>query len=476
MKLIKNIIIVLFLITGIEDSFCQLANHNTYLLANLNQHQGVTPYSAVWGYSAPNDREYALLGCYSGTSIVDITDTTNIHEVSYIPGPVFTAGDTYTWREMKTFSHYAYIVTDVTNNAQGVQIVDLQYLPDSTHTIGFYSYTGFTRAHTIQQSGPYLYINGGNVTNLQTNAGGTAVLDLTVNPELPVKRGTWGTQYIHDCRVVNDTIWACNIYNSPYGNASIYVINAINKDNLQTINSWVNNPNPFPHNCALTTDHHHILTTDETTNPPGKLKVWNIQDLNNVVQEAIWQPTGITTCIAHNVEVYGNYAVIAHYEAGIRVLDITNPTTPVEVAWYDTYPGANNPVENGCWGVYKFPSGKIAASDMVTGLYVIKTTLNLTGVNNNNNSIPDDYSLSQNFPNPFNPSTTIRYSIPKNIYATIKVFDVLGKQVALLEDGFKTAGSYSVTYDASHLASGMYFYSLTTADGFSITKKMILVK
>lgn len=458
------------------DTSAQLANQNTYLLANLNQHSGPTPYSACWGYVAPNGREYALMGCYNGTTIVDITDTTNIHEVAFVNGPAFTAGNTYTWREMKTFSHYAYIVTDVTNNAQGVQIVDLQYLPDSAHFVKYFNFSGYTKTHSIQQSGPYLYLNGGNATVGQTNSGGVHILDLSSDPENPVLRGQWGQHYVHDCRVINDTIWACDVYPpGGGGTGSVYVINAINKDNLTNINSWINLPNPMPHNVALSTDHKHIFTTDETTSPSGKLKVWNIQDLNNVILEAMWQPTGITTCVVHNVEIYGNYAVIAHYEAGIRVVDISNPVAPVEVAWYDTFPSANNSAENGCWGVYKFPSGKIMASDMVTGLYVIKTTLNLTGVNNNNGSIPLNFSLKQNYPNPFNPSTTIAYELPKNSNVTLKVYDALGKQVGLLADNYEDAGSHVINYDASRLATGIYFYRLA-AGGFTDTKKMILVK
>ena len=113
---------------------------------------------------------------------------------------------------------------------------------------------------------------------------------------------------------------------------------------------------------------------------------------------------------------------------------------------------------------------------MKTGLYVIKTTPNVPlGINSSNNSAPAEFSLEQNYPNPFNPSTTIHYSVPKNSFVTLKVYDALGRQVALLADDYKTAGSYSVTYDASHLASGIYYYTLSSND-ILLTKKMILVK
>lgn len=124
---------------------------------------------------------------------------------------------------------------------------------------------------------------------------------------------------------MNDTIYACNIYDPP---GTISVINAANKDNLVNIASWVNNPNPFPHNCAIPNDRRFIYTTDETSSPNGKLKVWNKSNLNNVTLVTTWQPTNITTAIVHNVEIYNNLAVIAHYTAGIRILDISNPRLP----------------------------------------------------------------------------------------------------------------------------------------------------
>jgi choice-of-anchor B domain-containing protein len=455
---------VLFLLFTGYVCFAQLANQNTYLLSQKDEHG--SGYSACWGYRAPDNREYAILGCNSGTAFIDITDTTNIHEVDFITG--ITSG----WREMKVFSHYAYVVSEGTNSR--LQIMDLQYLPDSVSLVNTYSYTNYTKTHTISQSGPYLYLNGGNVTFGGSNQGGLTVLDIT-NPVNPVKRGSWSQQYVHDARIIDDTIYACNIYNSPQGTASIYVINAGNKDNLTNVTSWVNGQNPFPHNCALTTDKRYIYTTDETSSPNGKLKIWDRQNLNNVIFVTSWQPTGITTAIVHNVEIYNNIAVIAHYTAGMRILDISNPVSPQEIAWYDTYPSSNSANFSGCWGIFMFPSGKIIGSDISGGLFVIKSTLNLVGLGNHNSSLPGEFKLKQNYPNPFNPSTTIEYSIPEPSHVSIKVFDVLGKAVALVTDEFRQAGNYRVNYDAGALSSGVYFYTLS-AGGFKQTKRMTLVK
>ena len=332
----------------------QLPNQNTYLLRNLDTYSS---YSAIWGYVAPNGREYAILGTNTGTSFVDITDSANIQQVDFV------SGVTSSWREMKTYSHYAYVVSEGTNS--GLQIMDLQYLPDSVKLVTTWFTTGYTKTHSISQSGKYLYLNGGNASS----NGGVAVIDLT-NPEVPVKLGQWTTEYVHDCRVLNDTIWAANVYS---GRMSI--INATNKSSLQFVRNWQAYQSQVisTHNAAITDDRSHIFTTNEIQSPAGKLYSYNISDLGNITRVAEWQPTSITNSIVHNVEIYGKYAVVAHYTAGIRIVDISNPASPVEVGWYDTYPSSNSNSFNGCWGVYMFPSGKIVGSDISNGLFVIKS-------------------------------------------------------------------------------------------------------
>jgi hypothetical protein len=96
-------------------------------------------------------------------------------------------------------------------------------------------------------------------------------------------------------------------------------------------------------------------------------------------------------------------------------------------------------------------------------------------------TIPSKFSLSQNYPNPFNPETAISYKLPAASKVSIKVYDVLGREVATLVDEYKQAGSYNVTFNARHLErsreiqSGVYFYRLQTGS-FSETKKMLLIK
>jgi len=93
----------------------------------------------------------------------------------------------------------------------------------------------------------------------------------------------------------------------------------------------------------------------------------------------------------------------------------------------------------------------------------------------NYESLMSSYKLSQNYPNPFNPSTVISWQLPVGSQQTLKIFDVLGNEVATLVNEWREAGNHSVNFDASGLASGIYYYKLT-ASGFSSTKKMILLR
>jgi hypothetical protein len=98
-----------------------------------------------------------------------------------------------------------------------------------------------------------------------------------------------------------------------------------------------------------------------------------------------------------------------------------------------------------------------------------------TGLEVLDNVVPDVYSLDQNYPNPFNPTTVIRFSVPKSDIVTLKVYDLLGQEVATLLNEFKTAGSYEVSFNASNLTTGMYVYTITSGQ-FVASKKMILIK
>lgn len=429
-----------------------------YLIANLDEHPAPHGYSiGICGYVAPNGREYAILGCFDGTAFIDITDSANVHEVGYV------GGIDSDWRDVKVWSHYAYIVGYEPGCA--LQIVDMQYLPDSVHYVKIYSFPGFNSAHTLEQSGPYLYVNGFSYMN-----GGVFILDLSSDPENPIKRGEWQNTTVHDCRVINDTIWACNGYAG-----TITVISAVNKNNLLTIASWQNGVNPVAHNCSRTVDGRYLYTTDETFDPPGRLKIWDVTELQNTIFVRSWHPEGADSSVVHNVEIKGNYAFLSYYSAGIRVLNISEPENPIEAAYFDTYPENNDNSWNGCKGIHVMPSGKIIANDKQRGLFVVKTSFPVIGIQINPPTVVSGFNLHQNYPNPFNPATRISFEIPESGLVKLSIYDMLGREVGELINAQLQPGLYSVEWDASSYPSGVYFLVLQSKD-YLASNKMILLK
>ena len=145
------------------------------------------------------------------------------------------------------------------------------------------------------------------------------------------------------------------------------------------------------------------------------------------------------------------------------------------------------------WATIGFRKGKGTASqpqnynfsDDISEVSVLKLFYRLKQIDFNGNFeyskiveveiAPVEFSLSQNYPNPFNPSTKISWQSPVGSWQTLKVYDILGKEVAILVNEEKSAGSFNVEFNASHLASGIYYYQLRAGD-FVETKKMVLLR
>jgi hypothetical protein len=98
-----------------------------------------------------------------------------------------------------------------------------------------------------------------------------------------------------------------------------------------------------------------------------------------------------------------------------------------------------------------------------------------SGIAGENQELPATFFLSQNYPNPFNPSTIISYELPRVSNVTLRIFNALGQEVALLVNGQKEAGNYQTTWNASNIPSGVYFYRLQ-AGGYVETKKMVFLR
>jgi hypothetical protein len=119
-------------------------------------------------------------------------------------------------------------------------------------------------------------------------------------------------------------------------------------------------------------------------------------------------------------------------------------------------------------------SAKDSGNVIISCMFEINITT-VSSIEKTKETLPKTLNLFQNFPNPFNPITTINYTLPKAGNVVLKVYNALGGEVATLVNNYKEMNHYSVEFDASHLSSGMYFYQLT-CDGFNIIKKMIFMK
>lgn len=130
-----------------------------------------------------------------------------------------------------------------------------------------------------------------------------------------------------------------------------------------------------------------------------------------------------------------------------------------------------------------YPINALAYDEQTDYLYIgtshygIKRVLinTQTSVTDNNANIPTEFILEQNYPNPFNPSTTISFSLPKSSYVFLKLYNNLGQEMETITNGYFYAGKHSVQFNAKNLSSGVYFYKLT-ADNFSTTKKLMIIK
>ncbi len=111
----------------------------------------------------------------------------------------------------------------------------------------------------------------------------------------------------------------------------------------------------------------------------------------------------------------------------------------------------------------------------VDDIRIMGYTGGIVGVQGNNSNIPFVYKLEQNFPNPFNPTTLIKYQLPEDEFVKITVFNILGQQVSTLVNTYQNAGNYSLMFDGTNLASGLYLYKLE-AGSFTDVKKMLLLK
>ncbi len=201
------------------------------------------------------------------------------------------------------------------------------------------------------------------------------------------------------------------------------------------------------------------MTTEETSSKT--VKVWDTSNPSAVTLVGEYLSTNN---LAHNVQVMDDLLYISHYEAGVRVIDISDVMNPIEIAGYDTFPRGNSPNFRGCWGAYPYTAnGFFYASDIEGYLTVLRLDTMATTVKQVSHDIPFGFRLEQNYPNPFNPSTTIQFSLLYASHVEIKVFNTLGKEVSTLVSEYLPQGIHAADWNAVGVASGLYFYRLSVA-------------
>ena len=308
----------------------------------------------IWGYATPDGSEYALVGTNTGFSIVSLADPANPQELFFIEGTQTT------WRDIKTWETYAYVVCD--NCLDGLLVVDLSDLPNSIEHQFIREFDNGTLGSShnifIDEFG-YAYMSGTDIVDV-------FFLDCFTDPYNPKFVANSPTPYAHDIYTRNNLMYASEIYN---GHFAIYDVS--DKNNVSLLGTQ-STQLLFTHNAWLSDDSNYLFTTDERPDAPvGSYDVSDPTDIKELDQFLSLETRGIGT-VPHNVHVYNDFLIVSYYTDGCIIVDASRPENLIEVGNFDTYiPGSVG--YSGSWGAYPFlPSGKILVTDRDNGLYVLQ--------------------------------------------------------------------------------------------------------
>lgn len=320
-----------------------------------------------WGYTAPSGREYALMGLSHGTGFVEITDPSNAQIISVQAGP------SSLWRDIKTFEHYAYAVSE---GGGGIQVFDLSQIDAGVVTLVNTVTSGGTQSShnvAIDTDSGYLYRCGGGSSGLRIYS-----LSNAANPSYV---RSWSNRYVHDAQIVTyssgpyagrQIAYACSGYNGGRDQTGLDVLDVTNKNNIQVLRRIQYSQAGYSHQCWLSEDLQTLYLDDEL-DENGYRKttthVFDVSDPGNPIE--IGSFTNDSIAIGHNLYAKGQQLFEANYRSGLRVFDVSTPSDGIEVAWFDTWPEDDIAKFNGLWSTYPFfPSGTVIGSDMEKGLFV----------------------------------------------------------------------------------------------------------
>ncbi len=329
---------------------------------------GINNANVVEGYVSQSGREYALLGISSGVGFVEVTDPGNAQVVAVLPGPESL------WRDIRTFGPYAYAGSE---GGGGIQVFDLNQIDSGIVTqINTIITGGNLSTHTIfvDKASGFLYRAGGG-------SNGIRIYSL-INPTTPVLVGQWQDRYTHEVTVVTypdgpyagkQIAFCCGGFNGGFVNSGLSIVDVTDKSNIIVLSNYEYPNAQYSHQGWLTEDRKYFILNDEKDEQnlgiPGTSRILNVENLSAPFQAATW--TNGNPAIDHNLYMRGTTAFLSNYRSGLRVVDVADPLAPVEIAYFDTFPGSDSPNFNGLWDNDPFlPSGIVLGSDIERGLFV----------------------------------------------------------------------------------------------------------
>jgi len=308
-----------------------------------------------WGWVAPDGVEYAIMGNTNGINVWNFVSNRKYR----VDGPEEGCSQAY-WRDMMTFGHYLYAVSECHGTNEGLMIIDLQYLPDSLKFIGSIPISNIPGNQNTSHNLSIDTVK--SIIFIEGTADNTAFMHSLTDPESPQYLGSFNGGAIHDLFVNNDTAYLAQTH----GKFSVWKMQGLQ---LPVRIGLISSPSEgFGHNAWPTLDGKHLVTTEETVD--ATVKIWNIEDLSDI--RLVGQYLGPNR-IAHNAQVKGDTIYLSHYGAGVRVVDISDPSAPVEIGAFDTWPESDLPGFEGCWGVWPFsPTGKVFASNRTGHMFILQ--------------------------------------------------------------------------------------------------------